>query len=220
MAKCAYLIFNVMAVLTGILLLHKEKLRVHWRSLVVAYLLVSLPFIAWDILATKAGHWGFNPAYVTGIRLFGIPIEEMLFFFAVPFVCLSVYLVCKKYVRGEMALANKILLSSFGLLATIMIILSVGGKYTTIVAVALLISAVVGGVFSRVSNRKAFWLAMLLNFGLFFLANTFLTALPIVTYSVSAITGIRIGTIPIEDFAYNFALLALFLTVYDIENSK
>lgn len=220
MAEFAYLIFNIMAVLTGVLLLYAEKLRIHWRSLAAAYLLVSAPFIMWDVLATKAGHWGFNSAYVTGLRLFGLPLEELLFFFAVPFVCVSVYLVCKKYIHGEIKRASKILLSIFSLFVVLTLHYSVGGEYSTIVAAAVLVSAAIAWVYSRVASTKAFWLAMLINFGLFVLANTFLTALPIVTYGESAITGFRVGTIPIEDFAYNFALLTLFLIVYDIENSK
>ena len=49
---------------------------------------------------------------------------------------------------------------------------------------------------------------------LFAIFNHVLTSLPVVTYSPQAITGIRAGTIPIEDFFYNFSLLSFYLIIY------
>lgn len=61
---------------------------------------ISIPafiYIAWDILATKAGHWGFNEKYVTGIFIFNLPIEEILFFFVIPFCSLFLWESVKYY---------------------------------------------------------------------------------------------------------------------------
>ena len=59
-----------------------------------AALLVALPtalapvaavFVAWDLAATAAGHWSFDPGRVLGAFLpGGLPIEEVLFFLVVP----------------------------------------------------------------------------------------------------------------------------------------
>jgi len=47
----------------------------------------AAPFVGWDGYASIAGTWSFNPAYVVGLRpVFGLPLEELLFFVVVP-VC-------------------------------------------------------------------------------------------------------------------------------------
>lgn len=218
MSNFAYLVFNLMTFLSGVLMLKLWGIRLNVRALAASFLLVSLPFIAWDIFATEIGHWGFNAAYITGAELFRIPLEEFLFFVTVPFACLIVYLVCKKYVHGSFKLLHKTLLSA--LAAVSLVALWFGGGYTELVASALLAGTIMLSLHPRVAASRAFWVAMSINFGLFLVANTFLTALPIVTYGEQAITGFRVGTIPMEDFAYNFVLLGLFTLVYDIENKS
>jgi lycopene cyclase domain-containing protein len=48
----------------------------------------------------------------------------------------------------------------------------------------------------------------------FLLVNSALTALPVVEYDPKAIFGLRVVTIPIEDFFYNYAMLSLYLLFY------
>jgi lycopene cyclase domain-containing protein len=39
--------------------------------------------------------------------------------------------------------------------------------------------------------------------------------LPVITYGAGSYIGFRVATIPIEDFFFNFALLTLFVLVYE-----
>jgi len=41
-------------------------------------------FIAWDLLATAAGHWYFDPAQTFTAQLWGLPLEEYAFFVVIP----------------------------------------------------------------------------------------------------------------------------------------
>ncbi len=55
--------------------------------LVRAVLPVTLIFLVWDALAIAGHVWTYNPRYVTGVDLpFRIPVEELVFFLAIP-VC-------------------------------------------------------------------------------------------------------------------------------------
>jgi lycopene beta-cyclase len=61
-----------------------------WRSprrLARAVLPTAAIFLVWDFWATAQGHWSFNPALTTGLRLpFDVPIDEVAFFVVIP-VC-------------------------------------------------------------------------------------------------------------------------------------
>ena len=61
------------------------------KPILISLIIVGILFISWDIFATSRGHWSFNPEYVNGIALMGLPIEEMLFFITVPYSCLFVF---------------------------------------------------------------------------------------------------------------------------------
>ena len=57
-----------------------------------AVLPVAAVFLGWDAIAIGARVWTFNPRYVTGIRpLFGVPLEEVVFFLVVPVCALLVH---------------------------------------------------------------------------------------------------------------------------------
>lgn len=74
------------------------RLRMYprFRALVKSMLIVCLVFWLWDVLATARGHWSFNPAYVLGCDLLGMPIEEWAFFPVLTFVSVFTYEAVRK----------------------------------------------------------------------------------------------------------------------------
>jgi lycopene beta-cyclase len=57
-----------------------------------ALLPVVVVFTVWDIAGILAGHWSYNPVFVSGIRLMlGMPLEELVFFVVVPICGLLTY---------------------------------------------------------------------------------------------------------------------------------
>ena len=62
-----------------------------WKQLFTAMLFPAFLYIIWDIYFTANGVWSFNENYVCGIKLFNLPIEEVLFFFVVPYCCVFIY---------------------------------------------------------------------------------------------------------------------------------
>lgn len=69
-----------------------------WRSYWPVNAVVLALFVAWDVLFTEAGIWGFNPDYLLGIDVLGLPVEEWGFFIAVPYACTFTYATLKHYV--------------------------------------------------------------------------------------------------------------------------
>ena len=52
---------------------------------------VFVVFNLWDWVAIRRGHWTYSPRYTTGIRLIGLPLEELVFFLVVPTCALLTY---------------------------------------------------------------------------------------------------------------------------------
>ncbi|MEO8513826.1 MAG: lycopene cyclase domain-containing protein [Ignavibacteria bacterium] len=69
--------------------------------LVLSILLPFILFTIWDIFVTARGHWSFNPLYTVGFRIFGLPIEEILFFIVIPFCGLFTWESVKYFTRGK-----------------------------------------------------------------------------------------------------------------------
>ncbi|MBN1448991.1 MAG: lycopene cyclase domain-containing protein [Bacteroidetes bacterium] len=66
-------------------------LRRNVRNALGATAIVAVPFLVWDVIVTAAGHWSFSDTYTTGIRIINLPLEEVLFFIAVPLAAVLVW---------------------------------------------------------------------------------------------------------------------------------
>lgn len=197
----------------------KFHINLDKKRLFIAYILISLPFIIWDIWATKSGHWGFNHTYVLGIMPFGIALEEIAFFITVPFTMLVIAQVLA--VRDHKKLSDnhvkivRIVLQCSVLFAGALFIASGERGYTKmVVSVFAVMQTLFIVTAMRLYSMRYFWYFECILLVMFMLANTFLTALPVITYGDGQILGFRIGTIPLEDFFYNFALIHSFILVY------
>lgn len=86
-----YLIVNLVVILPtlAITFFHpKNNFRTKLSSIFIAILVSALIFLVWDIYATFYNHWQFNKQFLIGFEFLGLPFEEFLFFFTVPFSCL------------------------------------------------------------------------------------------------------------------------------------
>ena len=77
----------------------KTRVYARWRRLLLTLLPVLVVFVAWDVLAIRAGHWDYDSEQVTGIELGGLPLEELLFFVVIP-ICAILTLEAVRAVRG------------------------------------------------------------------------------------------------------------------------
>jgi lycopene cyclase domain-containing protein len=97
-----YLLLLVLIVLPPLLMSRDGNigLRGHGPALALAVACACVPFWLWDIVATGRGHWAFNPAYVLGMSLAGLPVEEWLFFPVISFVSIFTW-ESTRYFLGE-----------------------------------------------------------------------------------------------------------------------
>jgi lycopene cyclase domain-containing protein len=63
-------------------------------------------------------------------------------------------------------------------------------------------------------GTSAFWIWTAISFVLFVVVDGLYTALPTIFYNPKSMWGLRVFTIPLEDFFYNLSYLGLSLAFY------
>lgn len=182
--------------------------------LLKACLAVAVPFIVWDA-AVVDRHWFFSDQYTLGLRLWGLPIEEMLFFLAVPWACVysweTLLFGGKSKPTPALRAAPFLALFLVGMSAAA---LATGREYTALALGALgLMVALDRAVGTALFEQPRFWLFMLFVAGLGLVFNGYLTR-HIVSYDDRYNLGVRITTVPLEDFIYGAALVSGVAVLY------
>jgi 1,4-dihydroxy-2-naphthoate octaprenyltransferase len=212
-----YLVIDFLIIILPLLVSFLPYLSYYkkWPSVLFSIITGGLFYVSWDIIATMRVDWSFNPQHVLGIYLFGLPLEEILFFVFVPYSLLLTYEQAVYFIKERTVPWKKEAGYIAGVLLLLASFLYAGKNYTFM---ALFSSGVVlllmSKFHSRIMRQLAYWAYIITGFLLFILFNYFLTSLPVVMYNPSAVTGLRFLTIPIEDFFYNYAMLSLYLAAY------
>jgi len=187
------------------------------KYLLPAILFSGAIFIIWDLRFEELGIWSFNPKYVTGIYLLNLPVEEWLFFIVIPYCCVFIYEILKvklpQFEKPHLFLAiSLVLLIIFALIAWF----ARQKLYTFFIFFLLTIYFGYTVFRNRFKNYYTkFYLTWLISLVPFLIVNGILTSLPVVEYNDQHILGIRVFTIPVEDFFYFFLLLIMNITIYE-----
>ena len=181
----------------------------------------ALLFIVWDVQFTKHGIWGFDEEYLTGIYLFNLPLEEILFFITVPYACVFIYDVLNAYITRDLLqpYAKTIALGLILVLPTIAVF-NMGKWYTSMTFMLLTLLHLVHLRYFDTRYLGRFYLAYLVHLVPFLLVNGVLTYLPIVWYNDNYTLGLRIVSIPVEDTMYSMLMLLLTISVYEALREK
>jgi lycopene cyclase domain-containing protein len=186
-----------------------------WPAVFATLLVVGFFYVVWDSRAARRGDWSFNPRYLVGTRLWGLPLEEILFFVTVPFSCLFILECVRAYLPGAPVFYSPPLYLLPALAFVFLAWLFRERPYTRTVALVtglfLLLAASLG---REMVSSSHFWLALLFTYLPFLLFNGVLTGLPIVIYQPRAILGVRVFSIPLEDFFYSFSMLGFYFLVF------
>ncbi|HEY6736388.1 MAG TPA: lycopene cyclase domain-containing protein [Candidatus Saccharimonadia bacterium] len=189
----------------AVALWRRQQWLQHWRRSLAVVGLVGLAFAAWDVTVTRLGHWSFNDAYVTGWHLAGLPVEEVSFFVAIPLVCLAVWEACVR--AGRFATHGWYYSLALPVVSAVALVTTFPHRGYSLAAGGAALGVAVWVYAGRRWLPAGPWLAyQLVMFGIFLVANSVLTGLPVVVYNPHTFSGLRLGTIPVEDCLYNFAL--------------
>lgn len=220
--KLLYLSLNILTIVVPFIFSFHRKLRFHkqFKPFIIANLIVAAFFILWDALFTKLGVWGFNEDYVTGIRFFNLPLEEILFFICIPFACVFTYHCLNLFWNIKWSKKTEDIV--VGLLIIFLLLTGVFNFEKLYTSVTFIITSIV--LIALRYYFKVAWLPNLLMVYLvllipFFIINGILTGTGIeesvVWYNNQENLGIRMGTIPVEDIVYGFLLFMFNVFLYE-----
>lgn len=220
-----YILINIFTILIPILYSFERKVCYvkKWKALFPALLVTSLFFLVWDCIFTAKGIWGFHKPYLIGINIGVLPLEEILFFFCIPFSCVFIYeIVSLSKIRLQNSRIAQCIFIGF-----IIILLAtafVGQSKIYTLTVCLTTAAFL--IYKLKRKPLDYFATFHLAFGIclipFLIVNGILTRglnfidqVPVVWYDSGSILNIRVMTIPLEDFIYCYLLLYMNITFYE-----
>lgn len=215
--RYTYLLINLLVIIIPFVFSFENKIKFfsHWRAFAPAIIFTGLIFIIWDIIFTKIAVWSFNKEYITGLYIFDLPFEEILFFITVPYSSLFLFEVVEFYLPEQHA--NQWMEISFLFLALILAILGViniDRLYTGITFLSLSFAIFLSILVFKFKKLRNFSITYFLTIIPFLIFNGLLTSIPVVMYNNSENLGIRFFTIPIEDTFYGMLLIFVNILIY------
>ena len=229
MDKYAYLLINIFTVLGPLALspLAPANQKAFLKKIFPSILIIAAIFIIHDIVFTDLGVWGFNYFYLTGMNIFNLPVEEVLFFICIPFGSLFIHATVTVQ-KPKWKIADSFLnIFSYSLVVILMIL-----AFTFSDRIYTLHSFITSAVLIIICLLKhkeliaKFYVSYAFILIPFLVVNGLLTGSlienEIVWYNSMEMIGTRIGTIPVEDFSYGFSLLLSILIIdkYQIFTKK
>lgn len=217
-----YLLVNVLSAIVPFLFSFYPAIRFnkHFPAFFTGNLLAAACFISWDVFFTARGVWGFNSRYILGPHLFNLPVEEVLFFICIPFACVFTYhclntfytITWPSWLERTVVLVVTVFLLIIGLL-------QLNKAYTSVSFISTAILLLLLHVVFKVKWLPGFLTIYPLLLLPFLLVNGILTGTglqqPVVWYNNAENVGIRVMTIPVEDFVYALEMMLLNLFFYE-----
>jgi lycopene cyclase domain-containing protein len=213
MQNYIYLLINFFTIIICFIYSFDKRIRFnrYFKTFFISSTIVAILFILWDVYFTSSGVWWFNYDYVIGIKLGGLPLEEILFFFCIPFSCVFTYYCLTKFFDLCWANAfNNIIVFVTVIVCVVIGLLNVDKIYTLVTAFVTTITVIYLHFFSQrpwIGQASLIYTILMLGF---LPVNGILTGTgldnPIVNYNPQDFLGIRILTIPIEDAVYGYSM--------------
>jgi len=223
--KYTYLLIDLLCILVPLLAsFHRlSPFYKEWKYYLPVNIIVTSFFLVWDAIFTDMGVWGFNETYITGIKVYNLPIEEVLFFICIPYACTYTYYVITTHIKIKPTVTPLYISRVLILVLTTMALLNTGRLYTSVTFLLLSLLLIVL-LISKTGIPRGFYTTYLLMLIPFFISNGLLTGSwldePIVWYNDNHNLGIRMGTIPLEDSFYAMLMLLMNISGYEWLKSK
>lgn len=194
-----------------------------WKAVFISLSVVASFFIVWDVYFTINGFWRFNSAYLIGVNILELPIEEWMFFFLIPYASFFIHY-SLQYFYPQLKITQKLAAIITAIiigLSLVLVLMNLQRSYTVVNFSVLAFVLTLGLLFS-IKLLQQFYISFLVILIPFIFVNGILTGSfienEVVWYNNNENLGVRFFTIPVEDFGYAFSLI--FLNVFLIEKLR
>jgi len=202
------------SIIVPLLLSFENKLQFYkkWIYILPAITIVAIVYIACDVYLTAIGVWGFNSLYHSNIMIFGLPIEEWLFFIVVPYASIFIHESIQLYFpKYKLSLRTTKFISLFFTILFIVIAVYFFDKIYSLYSSILMLLTLFINWLDKNKILSIYYITFLIILVPFLIVNSILTGTGIeqevVWYNNNENLNIRLLTIPMEDFAYGFSMI-------------
>jgi len=187
-------------------------------NFVKTYSVMGIILTLFVSLIVSRGDWSFNIKYLTGINIGNLPLEVVLFFFAVPFASIALYELVNTKFKEKRILLDTTIFYLFAFTYFALSIVFSSYTYTSNIFLLLGVLSVAVSYFRKnnIFLSKNFYVFSLISVIAFIVVAVILAGTPFVAFSPTSYTGFKIGPIPFEEFFTSFLVLSSFLTVYNL----
>ncbi|WP_299254247.1 lycopene cyclase domain-containing protein [uncultured Cytophaga sp.] len=217
-----YLLVNLFSLSVPLWWSFDSRIQLHknWPALFLSIAIAAGVFITWDAVFTSWGVWGFNGKYLLGYYIFGLPIEEWMFFFCIPYACIFSYEALRYFFpKDYFAKSSTYITLVLSVVLLVIGCLHLDKAYTASTFIAFPLFLLSLQFIFKVDYLGRFYQTYLFILIPFLIVNGILTGTgldeEVVWYNPAENLGIRILTIPIEDTFYGMFLILLILSIFE-----
>lgn len=89
----------IFVVIPNAILLYLNRKEISLRTLLLSLVVLFCIAVLWDQLSVRMGVWSFSEHEIVG-AVFGLPVEEYLFFLFVPLLSINIFVLIEKRLNG------------------------------------------------------------------------------------------------------------------------
>lgn len=216
-----YLLLALAMLVVPVMLLFVKKIGLirMIKPAIPAVLITGLVFSIIAAILVLMGAWNFHPAYLTGVFLWKVPVEEFLFSMAVSLAGIGVYATLNAFFPNNTL--DKFSLSFSNLLMGIgvaMLIFTYTKWYSAASFGILFLLIFYIEYLNKLRFMYRFYRGFLVSLVLFYIAYGIISTLPIISYT--DVINLKLGAIPFESHFYFMGMLLMSIYLFELFKSK
>ncbi|NQU88373.1 MAG: hypothetical protein HQ541_21720 [Mariniphaga sp.] len=195
----------------------KLKIKEQIKYMFPALILSGALFIMFEIRFIEFNIWQFNSQFLIGRFYLTLPIEEWLYYIILPLVGFLIYRLVGN-IQKLNSNANYFVAMSLILVGIFAVISYINRQLIYTFVIFMFLTVYFGYVIFRGRFKKhylTFYISFLFSLIPFFILNSILNGLPVVTYNTEYIIGFFLFKVPIENIAAFFLLYLMNISIYN-----
>jgi lycopene cyclase domain-containing protein len=213
------LALGILVIPMVLLFVKKTSFNQTIKFAIPAVLITGLAFSIFATVLVMVGVWSFHPAYLTGVSLWKIPVEEFLFSIAISLAGIGVYVTLNAFFPNNAL--DKFSLSFSNLLMGIcvaMLIFTYTKWYSAISFGLLFVLIFYIEYLNKLRFTYKFYRGFLAALVLFYIAYGVISTLPVISYT--EVINLKLGAIPFESHFYFMGMLLMSVYLFELFKSR